>query len=72
MDKLTVLNMIKELFENAVITKTADNDPSGYHTSYLVDNEQLMRNLDEKIQEARRDAEIEENLKVYNERYLGR
>ncbi len=51
MTKLDTLLLLQELFKNAVVSETAPDDPSGISTVYLVDQEQLMRNLETAIEE---------------------
>jgi hypothetical protein len=51
--KVEVLTLLQELFRTAVVTRTVPDDPSGLSTTYLVDQEQLMRNLEDALDKAR-------------------
>lgn len=45
-----VLELLKEVLSDASILQTADDDPSGIRSKYLVDHEQLMKNIEDKIE----------------------
>jgi hypothetical protein len=48
--KVEVLTLLQELFRTAVLTRSVPDDPSGLSTTYLVDQEQLMRNLEDALE----------------------
>ncbi len=45
-----IIGLIRDLFRDAVLTRSAPDDPSGLYTTYLVDHEQLMRNIESKLE----------------------
>jgi hypothetical protein len=54
MSKLEILNLLQELMRDAVISKSDRSDPSGCNTLYLVDQEQLMKNISSAIDDEMR------------------
>lgn len=49
MRKLEILELLRELFREAIIAKTEPNDISGCSTEYFVDQDLLMNNIEQEI-----------------------
>jgi hypothetical protein len=50
MTKLEILTLLREVFRESARAVYADDDPSGYRTKYLVDHEELMAELERRIE----------------------
>ena len=50
MSEEDILKMLRELLRDAVTSRSSPDDPSGLSTTYLVDQEQLMRNIEDRLE----------------------
>ncbi len=50
MSRHEVLLLLQDLLRNSVVSKTDPDDYSGTSTVYLVDQEQLMKNIEAEIE----------------------
>lgn len=53
MTRFQTLILFRELLRDAAIMKSAQDDPSGLQTQYLVDQEQLMKNIEAELDKGR-------------------